>query len=69
MRIHDVAVSNESEIMDKGNSDKSEIMDMKNMDNGSDNSASAPDTTEIGDMVLTLKLCTVLIGICPFLFS
>ena len=32
--------------MDKGNSDKSEIMDMESIDNGADNGAGAPDTTE-----------------------
>ena len=42
-----VAVIDESEIMDKGNSDKSEIMAMENIHNGADNAASAPDTTEI----------------------
>ena len=45
----DVGVTDESEIMDKGNSDKSEIMDMESIDNGADNGASAPDTTEIVD--------------------
>ena len=42
-----VAVIDESEIMDKGNPDKSEIMAMENIHNGADNAASAPDTTEI----------------------
>ena len=45
----DVGVTDESEIMDKGNSDKSEIMAMENIHNSADNSASAPDTTEIVD--------------------
>ena len=45
----DVGVTDESEIMDKGNSDKSEIMDMESIENGADNGASAPDTTEIVD--------------------
>ena len=38
-----------SEITDKGNLDTSKIMDMETTDNGADNDASAPDTTEIGE--------------------
>ena len=44
-----VCVTDESEIMDKGNSDKSEIMAMENIHNSADNGASAPDTTKIVD--------------------
>ena len=39
----------ESEITDKGNLDKSKIMDMESTENGADNDAGAPDTTEIED--------------------
>ena len=45
----DAGLTDESEIMVKGNSDTSEIMDMESIDNGADNSTSAPDTTEIVD--------------------
>ena len=42
-------MTDESDIMDKGNSDKSEIMDMESMDNGADNVTSTPDAREIVD--------------------
>ena len=45
----DVGVTDESEIMDKGNSYKLEIKDMESIDNGADNVTSAPDMTEIVD--------------------
>lgn len=45
----DVGVTDESEIMDKGNSLRSVIMAMEDIHNSADNGASAPDTTEIVD--------------------
>ena len=42
-------MTDKSEITDKGNLDTSKIMDMETTDNGADNDASAPDTTEIGE--------------------
>ena len=52
----DVGVTVESEIMDKSNSDKSEIMDMGSINNGADNGATVPDTTEIVDNGVNSKI-------------
>ena len=42
-------MTDKSEITDKGNLDTSKIMDMETTDNGADNDACAPDTTEISE--------------------